>query len=49
VRDDVCDYAAEHLHDEDAVLVVDPTGDVKQASNADIGITGLLSPGWSRR
>lgn len=29
-RDDVRDYVVEHLHDEDAVLVVDETGDVKK-------------------
>lgn len=30
VRDDVREYVLEHLHDEDAVLVVDETGDVKK-------------------
>lgn len=30
VRDDVREYAVEHLHDEAAVLVVDETGDVKK-------------------
>ncbi|HET9138750.1 IS701 family transposase [Actinophytocola sp.] len=30
VRDDVRDYVVEHLHDEEAVLVVDETGDVKK-------------------
>ena len=31
VRDDVCDYVVDHLHDDQAVLVVDETGDVKKA------------------
>ena len=26
VRDDVCDYVVDHLHDDQAVLVVDETG-----------------------
>ncbi|MFJ8993968.1 IS701 family transposase [Streptomyces sp. NPDC102279] len=30
VRDDVCGYVVEHLHDDQAVLVVDETGDVKK-------------------
>jgi len=30
VRDDVSDYVVEHLHDDEAVLVVDETGDVKK-------------------
>ena len=30
VRDDVREYVLEHLHDKDAVLVVDETGDVKK-------------------
>ncbi|MGY4920771.1 IS701 family transposase [Streptomyces sp. 900116325] len=30
VRDDVRDYVIEHLHDDQAVLVVDETGDVKK-------------------
>ncbi|MFD7447066.1 IS701 family transposase [Streptomyces sp. NPDC059909] len=30
VRDDVREYVVEHLHDEEAVLVVDETGDVKK-------------------
>jgi SRSO17 transposase len=30
VRDDVCEYVVEHLHDPEAVLVVDETGDVKK-------------------
>ncbi|UOB15627.1 IS701 family transposase [Streptomyces sp. HP-A2021] len=33
VRDDVREYALEHLHDEDAVLVVDETGDVKKGTH----------------
>ena len=33
VRDDVREYVLEHLHDEDAVLVVDETGDVKQGTH----------------
>lgn len=32
VRDEVCDYAVEHLHDDQAVLVVDETGDVKKGT-----------------
>ncbi|MEV6537244.1 IS701 family transposase [Streptomyces sp. NPDC051639] len=32
VRDDVRDYVVEHLHDEQAVLVVDETGDVKKGT-----------------
>ncbi len=31
VRDDVCGYVVEHLHDDRAVLVVDETGDVRRA------------------
>jgi hypothetical protein len=42
VRDDVREYVLEHLHDEDAVLIVDETGDVKRAPNADVGITCLM-------
>ncbi|MFD1516987.1 IS701 family transposase [Pseudonocardia yunnanensis] len=33
VRDDVRDYVVEHLHDDDAVLVVDETGDVKKGTH----------------
>ena len=33
VRDDVCEYVLEHLRDEDAVLVVDETGDVKKGTH----------------
>jgi SRSO17 transposase len=32
VRDDLRDYVIEHLHDDDAVLVVDETGDVKKGT-----------------
>ncbi|MFJ2194022.1 IS701 family transposase [Kitasatospora sp. NPDC087861] len=32
VRDDLRDYVAEHLHDDEAVLVVDETGDVKKGT-----------------
>jgi SRSO17 transposase len=32
VRDDVREYVLDHLHDEDAVLVVDETGDVKKGT-----------------
>lgn len=32
VRDDVREYVVEHLHDEEAVLVVDETGDVKEGT-----------------
>lgn len=34
VRDDVREYVLEHLRDEDAVLVVDETGDVKKGTHA---------------
>ncbi|MFE5192057.1 IS701 family transposase [Streptomyces sp. NPDC056628] len=33
VRDDVREYVLEHLHDEDAVLMVDETGDVKKGTH----------------
>lgn len=33
VRDDVCDYVVDHLHDDQAVLVVDETGDVKKGTD----------------
>ncbi len=33
VRDDVREYVVEHLHDPDAVLVVDETGDVKKGTH----------------
>jgi SRSO17 transposase len=33
VRDDLRDYVAEHLHDDQAVLVVDETGDVKKGTH----------------
>jgi SRSO17 transposase len=33
VRDDVRDYVVEHLHDAEAVLVVDETGDVKKGAH----------------
>ncbi|MFG2987370.1 transposase [Streptomyces sp. NPDC048258] len=32
VRDDVREYVVEHLHDEEAILVVDETGDVKKGT-----------------
>jgi SRSO17 transposase len=32
VRDDLRDYVVEHLHDDQAVLVVDETGDVKKGT-----------------
>ncbi len=32
VRDDVRGYVVEHLHDDQAVLVVDETGDVKKGA-----------------
>jgi SRSO17 transposase len=32
VRDDLRDYVVEHLHDDQAVLVVDETGDVKKGA-----------------
>jgi SRSO17 transposase len=37
VRDDVRDYAVEHLGESDAVLVVDKTGDVTKAT-ATVGV-----------
>ncbi|MBM9624068.1 IS701 family transposase [Streptomyces zhihengii] len=37
VRDDIRTYAVEHLHDEDAVLVVDETGDLKKGT-ATVGV-----------
>ena len=33
VRDDVSDYVVEHLHDDEAVLVVDETGDVRKGTS----------------
>jgi SRSO17 transposase len=33
VRDDVREYVVEHLHDDQAVLVVDETGDVKKGTH----------------
>lgn len=33
VRDDVCDYVVDHLHDDQAVLVVDETGDVRKGTD----------------
>lgn len=33
MRDDVREYVLEHLHDDDAVLVVDETGDVKKGTH----------------
>lgn len=33
VRDDVSDYVVEHLHDDEAVLVADETGDVKKGTD----------------
>ncbi len=32
MRDDVREYVVEHLHDEEAILVVDETGDVKKGT-----------------
>lgn len=37
VRDDVRTYVVEHLHDDDAVLVVDETGDLKKGT-ATVGV-----------
>ncbi|MET7665990.1 IS701 family transposase [Streptomyces sp. NPDC005463] len=37
VRDDVREFVVEHLHDEEAVLVVDETGDVKKGT-ATVGV-----------
>jgi len=33
VRDEVGDYVVEHLHDDEAVLVVNETGDVKKGTD----------------
>jgi SRSO17 transposase len=33
VRDEVGDYVVEHLHDDEPVLVVDETGDVKKGTD----------------
>lgn len=44
VRDDVCEYVLEHLHDEGAVLVVDETGDVKEASGRRVSGLADLHP-----
>ncbi len=33
VRDDGCDYLVDHLHDDQAVLVLDETGDVKKGTD----------------
>ncbi|MFD7713205.1 transposase [Streptomyces sp. NPDC059786] len=38
VRDEVGDYVVQHLHDDEAVLVVDETGDVKKCT----GTVGVL-------
>lgn len=47
VRDDVCAYVVEHLHDDGAVLVVDETGDVKKGTGT-VGVqrqyTGTAGP-----
>ncbi len=47
VRDDVCGYVVEHLHDDRAVLVVDETGDVKKGTGT-VGVqrqyTGTAGP-----
>jgi hypothetical protein len=40
VRDDVSDYVVEHLHDDEAVLVVDETGDVKKGTDT-VGVQRL--------
>jgi hypothetical protein len=32
VRDDLCCYVVEHIGDQDAVLVVDETGDLKKGT-----------------
>jgi hypothetical protein len=46
LRDDLRGYVVEHLGDPGAVLVVDETGDVKKARNADVGITILMTTPW---
>lgn len=43
VRDDVREYVLERLRDEDAVLVVDETGDVKKGTHT-VGVQRLASP-----
>ncbi|MBB4710844.1 hypothetical protein BJ965_000726 [Streptomyces luteogriseus] len=43
VRDEVGDYVVEHLHDDEAVLAVDETGDVLACSSP--RPSPLLSPG----
>jgi hypothetical protein len=39
VRDEAGDYVVEHLHDDEAVLVVDETGDVKKGTDT-VGVSG---------
>jgi transposase-like protein len=41
VRDDLREYVVEHLHDDDAVLVVDETGDVKKGTHT-VGVQRQL-------
>jgi hypothetical protein len=38
VRDDVREYVVEHLRDDDAMLVVDGTADVKAADGCRAGV-----------
>lgn len=49
VRDDVREYVLEHLRDEDAVLAVDETGDVKKGIHT-VGVqrSTPAPPGGSR-
>ncbi|QJS99064.1 hypothetical protein G9272_00865 [Streptomyces asoensis] len=44
VRDEVGDYVVEHLHDDEAVLVVDETGDVKKAPTLSVSSTSTPAP-----
>ncbi|GAA2459856.1 hypothetical protein GCM10010405_50120 [Streptomyces macrosporus] len=48
VRDDVRESVLEHLHDEDAVLVVDKTGDVEKGTHT-VGVQRRSPPSASRR
>lgn len=49
VRDDVREYMLEHLRDEDVVLVVDETGDVKRARTPSVSSASTpASPGSSK-
>lgn len=49
VRDDIRKYVVEHLHDHEAVLIVDETGDVKKGAHT-VGVQRQYTarPGGSR-